>query len=169
MGPCLPLGERLSFLFASSIRLYLFLPAPGLCLLQGFSLAAMSGDYSLAVVFGRFLIAVASPTSEHRLWGAWAQQSRCSQALEVAGLQEGRSGLVAPRACGFFPRLESNLCCLPYQAGSLPLSHLWLLHDFQFLFLSANVHTVLFLWATGSTVWQTSSLPSRSWELVMRV
>ena len=61
----------LSFLF-SSILFYLFFSVRGLCCYRGFSLVAMSRDYSIVVVLG-LLVEVASLAVEHRLWGTWAQ------------------------------------------------------------------------------------------------
>ena len=65
-----------SFLFFLS--LFSFDCAGSLLLCPGFSLVAVSGGYSLAVVHGS-LIAVASPVAEHRHQGSWASMS-CLQA-----------------------------------------------------------------------------------------
>ena len=71
-----------------------------LCCCVSFSLAVGSGGCSLAVAFG--LSSCGSQALEHRLGGC----SACSSS-----------------ACGIFPDQGSNLCLLPWQVDSLPLSH----------------------------------------------
>ena len=101
---------------------YLFIFAVlGLCCRAGFSLAAASGDHSLAAV--RWLLPVVL-----LLWSlgsvAAAPGHSCSEASEI------------------FPDQGLNLCLLHWQVGSLPLSHQespWTLN------LTYKTHIVLML------------------------
>ena len=61
----------LFILFLKILYIYSLLAVPGLCRLEGFSLAVVSRGYSL-VVTCRILIAVASLVVGHGLWGVWA-------------------------------------------------------------------------------------------------
>ena len=93
---------------------FLFFFAGGCCaqsllLCTGFSLVAVSGGFSLAVVCGLLLLL-----------------SMCSG---VGGLQEYSSsllvacGLSCSEACGISPDRELNPCPLHWQVDSYPLCH----------------------------------------------
>ena len=87
---------------------YLFLAVLGLCRCAGFTLAAESGGYSLAVVHG-LLTAGASLVVVHELYSTGS----------VVVAHE----LTCSSACGIFLDQGSNLKLLHWQVDSLPLSH----------------------------------------------
>ena len=72
--PSMKLLDHMVVLFYSKFYLFvcLFLAVPGLHCCGRFSLSAVSGSYSTAVVH-RLLIAVTSLIAEHRPQGPWAQ------------------------------------------------------------------------------------------------
>ena len=99
----------------------------GLCCCVDFSLAVVSGGYSLAAVC-RLLILVASLVAEHRLQGAWVSRAAAwgfssygFQALEHR-LNSWGTWLSCSMACGIFLDQGLNPCLLQWQAESLPLS-----------------------------------------------
>ena len=104
-----------------TITFFFISGCPGSSLLHGLSLVALSGSYFLLAVC-RLLIAVASFVAEHRL------QAVRASAVAAPGLQGTGSAVVVQRlscskACRIFLDQGSNLCLLPWQADSLPLSH----------------------------------------------
>ena len=107
----------------------LFMAAVGLCCCVGFSLVAVSGGYSLAVVY-RLVIAMASRVAEHGLQGEWASVA-VARGLRscVSGLQSSRSTVVVQElsyfvARGIFLDQGLNLHLLNWQLDFFfPLSY----------------------------------------------
>ena len=91
----------------------------GLCCYAGFSLAAVSGDYSLAAGH-RILIVVASLVVECRLSGAQASVV-VAPGLQSAGSVAVVCELSCPTACAIFLDQGSNLCLQLWQVGSLTI------------------------------------------------
>ena len=65
-------GTDTSLLFSFFLLIYLILAMLGIFAMRAFSLVAASQGHSL-VALCRLLLAIASLTAEHRLYGAWAQ------------------------------------------------------------------------------------------------
>ena len=91
----------------------------GLCCYAGFSLAAASGDYSLAAGH-RILTVVASLVAERRLSGAQASVV-VAPGLQSSGSVVGVCELSCPTACAIFLDQGSNPCFRFRQVGSLTM------------------------------------------------
>ena len=85
------------------------------------SSVAVSGGYSLVVVCG-LLIAVGSLAAEHCLWSIASGALPLEHWLWSTGSVLVH-GLSCSLACTIFLDQVWNLCLLPWQADSLPLSH----------------------------------------------
>ena len=83
------------------------------------SLIAVSRGYSV-VAMCRLFTVVASLV-KHRLWGT--RFSSCRSRAPEHRSEVGAHGLSCSAACGTFPDQGSNLCLLPWQVDSSPLSH----------------------------------------------
>ena len=84
------------------------------------SLIAVSRGYSV-VAMCRLFTVVASLVVKHRLWGT--RFSSCRSRAPEHRSEVGAHGLSCSAACGTFPDQGSNLCLLPWQVDSSPLSH----------------------------------------------
>ena len=100
----------------------------GLCCCTGFSLVVASGGHSWLQGVGfssRWLLLLQSTDSRvHRPRYLW----HLGSVVAVPGLQSSGStvvahGLSCSSGCGIFLDQGLNLCLLPWQANSLPLSH----------------------------------------------
>ena len=112
-----------SFFFILKIILFIYslLAVLALCC-SGFSLVAVSGDYSLTVVPGFspqwFLcVAWAPGCLGFNSCGTWAQK------LQVSGLIVVLHGFSYSVACGIFSGQGLNRCLLNWQMDYLPLNH----------------------------------------------
>ena len=109
--------------------IYLFLVVLGLCWHMGFSVVAVSGDYSLVAVTwashcGGFSCRWSTGSRAH----GFQSLRQVGSAVAAPGLQSADSvvevhGLSCSAACGIFLHQGLNLCLLHWQVDSLPLSY----------------------------------------------